>query len=71
MLGLRLLGEGCDAFSCSGSVQSGSLPPAAAQALAMESSLFTHKRSVEQAERCLPADSDDENRLFSEKGISK
>jgi len=37
----------------------------------MESSLFLHKRNVEQAERCLPADGSDENRLFSEKGISK
>lgn len=52
-------------------MRSGSSPPAAVQALAMESSLFAHKRSVEQAECCLPADGNDENRLFSEKGISK
>lgn len=68
---MRLLGEGCDAFSHGSSVWSGSSPPAAAQALAMESSLFTHKRSVEQAERCLPTDGSEENRLFSQKGISK
>lgn len=54
-----------------GSWQSGSLPPAAVQALAMESSLFRHKRIVAQAECSLPADSSQENRLFSEKGISK
>lgn len=71
MLGLRLLGEGCDAFSCGGSVWSGFSPPAAAQTLAMESSLFVHKRSEEQAERCMPTDGNDGNRLFSEKGISK
>lgn len=44
---------------------------AAAWALTMESSLFVHKRIVAQAEHCLPADGSQENRLFSEKGISK
>lgn len=68
---IKAVGRGMPCLWLWCGMPSGSSPPAAAQALATESSLFIHKRSVEQAEHCMPADGNDKNRLFSEKGISK